>query len=103
MRLQPLRMEHLSSGRVENWEKWINEHRLGTVDALAGIGQPKRFFTMLRDSGIQLGQTVSLPDHATFQASSFGSFGSRPILITAKDAVKCTELDRKSTRLNSSH
>src|SRR3546814_108174 len=66
---------------------------MGTVDALAGIGQPKRFFTMLRDSGIQLGQTVSLPDHATFQASSFGSFGSRPILITAKDAVKCTELN----------
>ncbi|MEO0003333.1 MAG: hypothetical protein RLZZ22_1025 [Pseudomonadota bacterium] len=34
------------------------------VGALAGIAQPQRFFEMLRARGLQLAQTLGLPDHA---------------------------------------
>lgn len=34
------------------------------VAALAGIAQPQRFFEMLRARGLELAQTLELPDHA---------------------------------------
>lgn len=36
----------------------------GPVAALAGIAQPQRFFEMLGARGLQLAQTLELPDHA---------------------------------------
>lgn len=57
-----------------------------TVNALAGIGHPERFFNTLR----QLGLTVTgraYPDHHRFQAQDLNT--SQPLLMTAKDAVKC--------------
>lgn len=36
----------------------------GPVGALAGIAQPQRFFEMLRTRGLELAQTLELPDHA---------------------------------------
>lgn len=36
----------------------------GPVGALAGIAQPQRFFEMLRARGLELAQTLELPDHA---------------------------------------
>ena len=36
--------------------------------AVAGIAKPQAFFAMLRDAGLQLEQTMSLPDHHDFSA-----------------------------------
>ena len=36
--------------------------------AVAGIAKPQSFFAMLRDAGLQIEQTVSLPDHHDFRA-----------------------------------
>lgn len=60
------------------------------VHAVAGIGDPERFFTMLRDFGIAV-VPHAFADHHQYRAEDF-EFGSRelPVLMTEKDAVKCT-------------
>ena len=61
------------------------------VHAVAGIGNPQRFFDMLR--GLGLGVVPhAFEDHHRYTHEDF-AFGSElPILMTEKDAVKCMEL-----------
>ncbi|TAM85766.1 MAG: tetraacyldisaccharide 4'-kinase [Candidimonas sp.] len=89
MRLLPERMEHLATHRIQTWNAWFADHGKDPVSAVAGIGRPRRFFRMLAASGLTLADAVALPDHATFRDSPFDALGQRPILITAKDAIKC--------------
>ena len=60
--------------------------------AAAGIGAPERFFQSLRAQGLTLSETLPLPDHHTFAASTFEKVSARQILITEKDAIKCKHL-----------
>ncbi len=58
------------------------------VHAVAGIGNPQRFFEMLRGQGIGV-VPHAFADHHAYRAEDF-EFGSRlPVLMTEKDAVKC--------------
>ncbi|MET1161110.1 MAG: tetraacyldisaccharide 4'-kinase [Pseudoxanthomonas sp.] len=58
------------------------------VHAVAGIGNPKRFFEMLRGLGIGV-VPHAFADHHRYVAGDF-DFGSElPVLMTEKDAVKC--------------
>ena len=61
------------------------------ITALAGIGNPQRFFDDLAEHGIT-GNYIALPDHAHFDAAFFQGMTSRCILITEKDAVKCANI-----------
>ncbi|MGO4998593.1 tetraacyldisaccharide 4'-kinase [Oceanisphaera sp. W20_SRM_FM3] len=58
------------------------------VHALAGIGHPPRFFSMLRHLGFTLGHCVALGDHQAVAISQLHLLQSAPLLITEKDAVK---------------
>lgn len=58
------------------------------VHAVAGIGNPERFFAMLRELGIAV-VPHAFADHHRYVAEDF-QFGSElPVLMTEKDAVKC--------------
>ena len=59
------------------------------VAALAGIGDPARFFAMLGAHGVRLSFTRGLPDHFDFSVNPFVDVDADLILITEKDAVKC--------------
>ena len=59
------------------------------IIAAAGIGHPQRFFGMLRGFGIDLADTIALPDHFDYQSNPFQRVDADIILITEKDAVKC--------------
>jgi len=59
-----------------------------SVHAVAGIGNPQRFFRMLEASGITV-KRHPLPDHHVFDGSELGFDDDLPVLITEKDAVKC--------------
>lgn len=60
------------------------------VHAVAGIGDPERFFTMLRGFGIAV-VPHAFDDHHRYGAADF-EFGSKlPVLMTEKDAVKCAD------------
>jgi len=58
------------------------------VHAVAGIGNPARFFDMLRDYGIGV-VPHAFDDHHAYTPEDL-QFGSElPVLMTEKDAVKC--------------
>ena len=60
--------------------------------AAAGIGNPGRFFGMLRAHGLQIDE-MALPDHHDFLDDPFRGVSAEVILITEKDAVKCRQLE----------
>ena len=62
------------------------------VLAAAGIGNPARFFTMLRGAGLTFDE-LPLPDHYDFVENPFARVDADVILITEKDAVKCRQLE----------
>ena len=58
------------------------------VHAVAGIGEPERFFATLRDAGIAV-VPHAFPDHYAYAAEDFAFGSPLPVLMTEKDAVKC--------------
>lgn len=61
------------------------------VHAVAGIGHPERFFRTLTALGVT-GDWYPLADHQRFSAEALNFAESRPLIMTAKDAVKCYDL-----------
>ena len=60
--------------------------------AAAGLGNPKKFFDLLRSTGLKF-QEMALPDHFDFATNPFKENTAKVILITEKDAVKCKQLN----------
>nr|WP_220495646.1 tetraacyldisaccharide 4'-kinase [Oceanospirillum sediminis] len=84
MSLKPLQWRQPVSGECLEIGQRPFHH---SVRAIAGIGNPQRFFNTLE----QLGLTVSgqsFPDHYYFSRDDVAANGS-PVVMTAKDAVKC--------------
>ncbi|GHC05826.1 tetraacyldisaccharide 4'-kinase [Thermomonas carbonis] len=87
MRLRVGVAQPLHGGRAQPLSAFAGQR----VHAVAGIGDPERFFAMLRDAGIAV-VPHAFPDHHAYVAGDF-EFGSRlPVLMTVKDAVKCADL-----------
>lgn len=61
------------------------------VHAVAGIGNPQRFFSTLRQYGLEIIEHI-FPDHYLYQAKDFNFPGQLPIVMTEKDKVKCEKL-----------
>lgn len=62
-----------------------------SVHAVAGIGNPGRFFADLRHLGIEPCEHA-FPDHHRFLTEELHFPDKRPVLMTEKDAVKCARL-----------
>ena len=58
------------------------------VHAIAGIGNPLRFFDALRASDIDVIEHP-FPDHHRYTAADLAFGDALPVLMTEKDAVKC--------------
>jgi len=58
------------------------------VHAVAGIGDPKRFFQHLARLGVKA-VPHPFPDHHPFRAGDLEFGDDAPVLMTEKDAVKC--------------
>ena len=58
------------------------------VHAVAGIGNPRRFFAALRACGAEVIEHP-FPDHHPFTAAELAFADELPVLMTEKDAVKC--------------
>jgi tetraacyldisaccharide 4'-kinase len=59
------------------------------VHAVAGIGNPQRFFDELRAHGMQVIEHA-FPDHHPLAAAELEFADGLPVLMTEKDAVKCS-------------
>lgn len=67
----------------------------GSVRALAGIGNPQRFFDGLIALGLTLDKALPLADHqAVTQADFEWDDLGLPVVMTAKDAVRCAGFAR---------
>lgn len=66
----------------------IESFRNTPVHAVAGIGNPQRFFELLEAAGIEVIKHP-LDDHAVIAPEDLQFGDSAPVLITEKDAVKC--------------
>jgi tetraacyldisaccharide 4'-kinase len=66
-----------------------------TVHAVAGIGNPARFFAMLSQHNISL-IVHPFPDHHPFALGDLEFGDGLPVLMTEKDAVKCHEFSGPS-------
>lgn len=77
------------------WNLKHTNHRAGVeyfrgkhVHAVAGIGNPGRFFQQLQGMGLDF-TPHSFPDHHPFAASDLAYAGAEVVVMTEKDAVKC--------------
>lgn len=85
MTLQPGEAINLRSGAS------FPAAELSPVVAMAGIGHPPRFFTTLRQHGVDIVQAVPFADHQAYSEASLTALtpGNEPLIMTEKDAVKC--------------
>ena len=58
------------------------------MHAVAGIGNPARFFALLRAHGLEICEHP-FPDHHPLAAAQLRFGDEAPVLMTEKDAVKC--------------
>ena len=56
--------------------------------ALAAIAHPEAFFTMLKERGLSLTETIAMPDHDDFADYALSVKSGSTALCTEKDAVK---------------
>lgn len=61
------------------------------VHAVAGIGNPERFFSQLRAEGYDV-IPHAFPDHHAYSAQDLGFGDGLPVVMTEKDMVKCRVL-----------
>jgi tetraacyldisaccharide 4'-kinase len=85
MALQGRTWVSLSSG---GGEVALDHFRGQTCHAVAGIGNPERFFEYLETLGITLIRHV-FPDHHAFTPEDLRFDLSAPLLMTEKDGIKC--------------
>jgi len=67
------------------------------VVAIAGIGNPQRFFTSLVDAGFNLNRVKAFEDHQAYCEDELTELcGEHPIIMTEKDAVKCRDFAKQN-------
>lgn len=87
-RLEPSHLFQLTSGRSEPIDT-LDQRT--PVHALAGIGNPGRFFDTLTGLGFDI-IPHAFPDHFAYTRQDIDFNDAKIILMTEKDAVKCTEI-----------
>jgi tetraacyldisaccharide 4'-kinase len=83
-----LQGEYVIPLQNENHAVPIHAFHHPKIHAVAGIGNPTRFFMQLKALGFEIIPHI-FPDHYLYQVSDFDFKDDLPILMTEKDAVKC--------------
>ncbi|MDY0071307.1 MAG: tetraacyldisaccharide 4'-kinase [Thauera sp.] len=86
--LRPRAFVALDDGRAVAPVNWAQPR----VHAVAGIGNPARFFDTLRALGLDVIEHA-FPDHHAFSADDLAFADALPVVMTEKDAVKCVGLE----------
>ncbi len=72
----------------ENRSAELDSFKGQTLHAVAGIGYPERYFRQLSGLGLDI-QRHAFADHHTYSVKDLQFDDDAPVLMTAKDAVKC--------------
>ncbi len=79
---------------VTKEEKLLNQFSKLPCHALAGIGNPNRFFDLLEREGISI-ESHPFQDHHQFTEEDISFNDNKLVLMTEKDAVKCTSFAKE--------
>ncbi len=74
----------------------LNDFKGKMVHAVAAIGEPDAFFRQLKQAGVKVIEHP-FPDHFQFTEQALDFKDQKPIIMTQKDAVKCTTFNLKDT------
>lgn len=91
MRLKPKKIRSIIDDKVELETSAFSEQK---IHAIAGIGNPKRFFDLLQELGLKLIKH-SFPDHYRFKRKDIDVGATSKVIMTEKDAVKCRDIADK--------
>ncbi len=91
MSLEPAGWYALGTNQLTGSEALQKQLASGPVHALAGIGNPRRFFDTLSALGIEVDHEHAFADHERYEASHFEAMRGT-LLMTEKDAMKCEQL-----------
>ncbi len=83
-----MQLSPASPRRVDRQQPDQRFNPQGTVHAVAGIGQPERFFQTCEQMGLQIQRHI-FPDHHNYAESDLQFGDDQLVLMTEKDAVKC--------------
>jgi tetraacyldisaccharide 4'-kinase len=75
--------------------KDLSEYAGKTVNAVAAIGNPERFFELLERNGMIVNR-YAFEDHHSYCTEDFEFADALPLIMTEKDAVKCRSLGLKN-------
>ena len=89
MNISPTKFVHLKSGKSYTINNWPMHKQ---VHAIAGLGNPGRFFDLLDKLGFDIVRHP-FPDHHNFVSSDIFYLDHLPIIMTEKDASKCKDFD----------
>lgn len=89
MRLDLMQARPLDGTAARPLATWAGQR----VHAVAGIGNPQRFFEMLQARGLNV-ESHAFADHHAYVAADLEFGDTAPVLMTEKDAVKCRDFAR---------
>ncbi len=97
--VEPLRMtlaldapRHVKGDQSIALEALIQRAQTQDCIAATGIGNPKRFFSLLEKHRLSFKSRV-FPDHHSFTSKDFAGLEDALLIMTEKDAIKCRDLD----------
>ncbi|CAN1496810.1 LpxK Tetraacyldisaccharide-1-P 4'-kinase [Methylophilaceae bacterium] len=73
----------------------LNKVHLENIHAVAGIGNPDRFFNYLKSFNI-IFNSSTYDDHYRFTKKDFINMKGRNIIMTEKDAIKCEKFSKSN-------
>ena len=91
MRLRANAVRGLRDDSIRPLDEFANTR----VHAVAGIGNPQRFFDTLRAHGVDPVEHA-FPDHHAYDVRDLEFGDALPVLMTEKDAVKCRAFSREN-------
>ena len=84
--IKPINFVHLITGE----KKPLDFFNQKACHGVAGIGHPQRFFQTLTQLGVEV-QKHEFTDHYQYQSKDLEFDDNHPIIMTAKDWVKCRD------------
>jgi tetraacyldisaccharide 4'-kinase len=85
--LQAENFVNIKTGKIKALAEWENT----SCHAIAGIGNPQRFFNTLADLNINVNTQKAFVDHHKITQAEIAFNDNLPVLMTEKDAVKCRQ------------
>ncbi|MFM2479845.1 tetraacyldisaccharide 4'-kinase [Celerinatantimonas sp. YJH-8] len=82
--------------RAQNWRRVSDDDIIPNIPttgyALAGIGNPQRFYQTLSQQGLKLDGYIEIGDHRRLSAAQIKQYQQQVVFMTEKDALKYRKL-----------